>query len=218
MATTARTGRPIWLELNAQRVTQAIRFYEDLFAWTSRPLHVPPWGAIPFIVNGDRRIGTQFMAMGAFAVPHWKVSFQADLKACEPRIRAAGGDTGQGIHSLGGMADVLDCRDPLGVQFQLMQFENDELPEDDRPGDPCMAEYWSPKALEVADFYATALGLERVDIPTGAMLTENGEPCLFLRQTEFEIQPPPLDPLFPQHQRRRRPRTRPPRRRHPSGL
>ncbi|NNE24876.1 MAG: hypothetical protein HKN11_19935, partial [Rhizobiales bacterium] len=51
---TVRPGRPVYLEMNAQRVTSAMRFYNELFAWTSAPLHVPPWGNIAVISNGDR--------------------------------------------------------------------------------------------------------------------------------------------------------------------
>ena len=190
-----RTGRPLWLELNAQRVTEAVRFYQELFAWSLRPLHVPPWGAIPIIANGDRPFANQFMAMGAFAVPHWKIWFAGDLPAAETAIKAAGGDVGQGIHLLEGHGHRLDAHDPAGRQFALIDLVG-APPEADRPGDPCLAEYWGPDALALADFYASALGLDRVDIPTGAMLTDDGEPCLFLRRTDFEIHPPRWIPYF----------------------
>ena len=65
-----RPGRPVWLEMNAQRVTTAMRFNQELFAWVSVPLHVPPWGSIPNIVNGDRMFGNQFMAMGGLNGPN----------------------------------------------------------------------------------------------------------------------------------------------------
>ena len=61
-----RPGRPVYLEMNAQRVTAAIRFYQELFAWTSAPLHVPPWGNIAVIRNCDRDFGTRFMTLGPF--------------------------------------------------------------------------------------------------------------------------------------------------------
>ena len=66
------SGRPVWLELNAQRVVDGIQFYQNLFGWTSRPLHVP--------VNGGRVFGNQFMSMGAFAVPRWNIWFSGDLE------------------------------------------------------------------------------------------------------------------------------------------
>ena len=174
---TLRPGRPVWLELNAQRVSSGIRFYHDLFGWTSRPLHVPPWGSIPNIVNGERMLGNQFMAMGAFAVPKWNIWFSADLERAEARIKTLGGDVGQGIHPLGDLGMILGATDPSGHAFSLIAL-NGDAPGDDNCGDPCLAEFWGPDAAKTAEFYADALGLTCVPTETGAMLTDQGFPRL----------------------------------------
>lgn len=190
-----RPGRPIWLELNAQRVTTAIDFYQTLFAWSSKPLHVPPWGSIPNIVNNERMIGNQFMAMGGFATPHWKIWFSADLERAEARIKKLGGDAGQGIHQLGDLGMLINGTDSSGHAFSLMNPFR-EVPEDDQCGDPCLAEFWGPNDYATAEFYAEVIGLEYAKTPMGAMLTDEGIPRLFFRDTEFEISLPQWIPYF----------------------
>ena len=116
-----RPGRPVRLELNAQRVTAAMSFYQALFAWTSKPLHVPPWGSIPLIFNGDRNFGNQFMAMGAFAQPRWLIWFSADIERAESRLQAHGCDVGEGIYQLGDLGRLLDTSDPGGARFSMIE-------------------------------------------------------------------------------------------------
>ncbi|MGI9464358.1 MAG: hypothetical protein ACR2OM_10480 [Aestuariivirgaceae bacterium] len=190
-----RPGRPIWLELNAQRVTSAIQFYQVLFGWTSRPLHVHPWGSIPNIVNGERMLGNQFMAMGGFAAPRWIIWFSADLDRAEVQIKRLGGDVGQGIHQLGNLGLVLNATDPQGHPFSLINPHGDP-PQSDQCGDPCLAEFWGPNAAETADFYAEVINLKCVKTDKGAMLTDQDVPRLFLRDTDFDIHPPRWIPYF----------------------
>ena len=192
---TVRAGRPVRLELNAQRVTQAIRFYETLFGWSSRPLHVPPWGSIPLIANGERVFGNQFMAMGGFALPRWLTWFSADLERASPIIEKHGGSIGQGIHQLGDLGMLLDAHDPNGNQFGLIALGVDP-PAIDGFGDPCLAEFWGREASALAPFYADVLGLDHDEIPTGAMLSGEGTPRLLFRDTDFEITPPRWIPYF----------------------
>jgi len=193
--TALRPGRPIWLELNAQRVTNGIRFYEQLFAWTSKPLHVHPWGCIPNIVNGERMFGNQFMAMGGFAVPKWIIWFSADLDRAESQIESLGGDAGQGIHQLGELGLLINGTDPQGHPFSLMKPSSDPPP-GDQYGDPCLAEFWGPNAAQKADFFAQIIDLKCVETEHGAMLTDQDNPRLFFRDTDFDIHPPRWIPYF----------------------
>lgn len=192
---TVSPGRPVRLELNAQRVTKAIQFYETLFGWTSRPLHIPPWGSIPLIANGERVFGNQFMAMGGFALPRWLTWFTADLQRAAPIIEKHGGAIGQGIHQLGDLGMLLDANDPNGNQFGLIA-PRVAPPATDAHGDPCLAEFWGREASALASFYADVLGLEHDETPTGAMLLDHGTPRLFFRNTDFEITPPRWIPYF----------------------
>ncbi len=187
-------GRPVWLELNAQRVTTGISFYQALFGWTSRPLHVPPWGAIPNVVNGSRIFGNQFMAMGSFAPPKWNIWFSADLERAEAAVTAAGGDIGQGIHTLGDLGQMLNVSDPWGNAFSMIRLADDP-PEYDACGDPCRAEFWGKRAAELPDFYAQVLGLKLTITPTGAMLSDGPTARLFFRDGDYEM-PPRWIPYF----------------------
>lgn len=195
MTTRIRPGRPVWLELNAQRVQAGIAFYETLFGWTSRPLHVPPWGSMPNIVNRDRIFGNQFMAMGSFAAPRWNLWFSGDLHRAEKAIVAGGGDVGHGIHQLGDLGQLLNAYDNRGYPFALISLDH-EVPPHDQYGDPCMAEFWGPGAVEGAAFYADALDLQAVETDTGIMLKDRSTPQLFLRNSDVDIHPPRWIPYF----------------------
>ncbi len=190
-----RPGRPVWLELNAQRVTQGISFYETLFGWGSRPLHVPPWGAIPNIANGSRVFGNQFMAMGSFAPPKWNIWFSAHLEHAETVVRDAGGDVRKGIHTLGNLGQMLNIRDPFGQSFAMIRLREDP-PVSDQYGDPVRAECWGEYSSERVDFYANLLGLRRTNTTTGAMLADEDAPRLFFRDVPFESHAPGWIPYF----------------------
>ena len=191
----ARPGRPVRLELNAQRVTEAMHFYRTLFGWTSVPLHVPPWGSIPQIANGNRVFANEFMAMGAFSQPRWMIWFSADLEEAEARIRKNGGDLGQGIYPLGDLGKLLDATDPSGNRIGAISL-NQEPPGTDEPGDPCIAELWGNNASEHAEFYAAVLGLDAVTTQQGAMLKDGTVPRVFMRNVSFDLPVPIWIPYF----------------------
>ncbi|MEO0819174.1 MAG: hypothetical protein AAF074_02000 [Pseudomonadota bacterium] len=189
-------GRVAWLEINAQRVTDAVRFYRDLFAWGAAALHVPPWGSIPLIANQDRVFANQFMAMGAFSTPQWNVWFSGDLEAALDRIPALGGETDGQIKRIDGHSEEVQGRDPTGRPFNVIRLLEREVPARNRPGEPETAEFWGAEARRLAPFYAGVLGLESEETAEGACLRDAGEPRLFLRQTAFDIQPPRWIPYF----------------------
>ncbi|MEO9827122.1 MAG: hypothetical protein ABJF50_22200 [Paracoccaceae bacterium] len=190
-----RPGRPLRLELNAQRVTDAMPFYRNLFGWTSVPLNVPPWGSIPQIANGNRVFGNEFMAMGAFASPHWKIWFSADLEKAESAVRKGGGDTGQGIYQLGDLGRILDAHDPAGNSVAAINLHQTP-PANDAPGDPCLAELWGKDASKIAAFVAEVLGLECTSTSRGAKLTDNGDPRIFFRDVPYDLPKPIWVPYF----------------------
>lgn len=184
-------GRIGWLELNAQRVTQAMPFYQGLFGWGVEVLHARPFGALPLIANGDWVFANQFMAMGAFAAPRWMVWLRGDVDRAAARIAALGGDVGRGVYEIGGHGRRLDAADPQGHGFGVIAPETPG-PDLDRPGDPVTAELWSPQAGAMAPFYADVLGLAA----DGPALVGAAGPVLWLRDTEAEIAPPRWIPYF----------------------
>lgn len=188
-------GRPVRLELNSQRVTTAIAFYQALLGWRSIPLHVAPWGSIPQIANGDRIFGHEFMAMGAFSQSRWITWFSADLERAEEKIPMLGGDVGKGIYRLGNLGRVLDASDPDGSEFALICLDV-PAPELDVPGDPCIAELWGHGVARLADFYADVLGLDKQATQRGAVLSYSSQPRLFLRDSEFDLPRPCWIPYF----------------------
>lgn len=191
-----RPGRVVWLELNAQRVTLATEFYRALFAWECRPLHVPPWGSIPLISNGGREFANQFMAMGAFATPLWHVRLAADLAGALTRIPAAGGSCRPEIVRHEGFSEEVHGTDPHGTGFTLMRHIGRTVPADIRPGEPLTAEFWGQDARQRASFWAEVLGLTRKETDEGATLMDGERPRLFLRETDYDVQPPRWIPYF----------------------
>jgi len=191
---TTAPGRPVWLELNAQRVTLAMAFYRELFAWHAAPLHVAPWGAIPLIANGPRTFANQFMAMGAFATPMWMVRLSGDVAAAPGRIAEHGGQADPG-ERIAGHATSVFARDPAGSTFTVIALDTDP-PGADAPGDPCFAEYWGQGAARLAPFYAAVFGLSVTETATGAILMDGDTPRLALRETEYDIHPPRWIPCF----------------------
>ena len=190
-----RPGRPVRLELNAQRVTDAMHFYRKFFGWTSIPLHVPPWGSIPQIANGDRVFANEFMAMGAFAQPKWMIWFSADLEKAEAAVKNGGGDLGQGIYPIGDLGHMLDASDPSGNRIAAISL-NQKPPEVDAPGDPCLAELWGNDASKHAEFYGEFLGLKVVPTELGAKLTDGDVPRIFIRNAPYELAVPIWIPYF----------------------
>ncbi|MEM9060962.1 MAG: hypothetical protein AAGD13_10920 [Pseudomonadota bacterium] len=189
-------GRPIWLELNAQRVTEAMAFYRELFAWGLRPLHVPPWGSIPLIGSGERVFANQFMAMGAFATPLWMCRFSGDLERAASKIPVLGGRADGGIERIGDFAEQVYAHDPSGVSFTVINLLDRDVPQGDADGEPCAAELWGGEPDLLAPFYAEAFGLEIKRTDLGAVLTDGETPRLSLRKSEFEIAKPQWIPLF----------------------
>ncbi len=190
-----RPGRPVRLELNAQRVTDAMQFYRAVFGWTSLPLHVRPWGSIPQIANGERVFANEFMAMGAFAQPKWMIWFSGDVQKAETAARERGGSVGRGVYPLGDLGDFLDATDPSGNRIAAIS-PNQAPPETDKPGDPCLAELWGTDASRHAEFYGAFLGLNVVPTSLGAMLTDGDTPRLFLRDVTFDLPAPVWVPYF----------------------
>ena len=190
-----KAGRPVRLELNAQRVTAAVEFYRTLFSWRSIPLHVPPWGSIPQIANGDRVFANEFMAMGAFATPKWMIWFSGDLERAEKVIQKGGGETGKGIYQLGELGQLLDARDPAGNAFSLIRLQAPP-PEEDAPGDPCLAELWGLGVAELAGFYAEVFGFDRKSTSHGATLSDSGKQQMFFRDSNFDLPRPCWIPYF----------------------
>lgn len=133
--------------------------------------------------------------MGAFAPPHWKIWFSADLKIAESAIRKGGGDLGQGVYQLGSLGRLIDAKDPHGNDISAIELAQ-EPPENDLPGDPVLAEYWGTDVLPQAVLLADVLGLECSPTPFGAKLTDHGEPRIFLRNAPFDLPKPILIPYF----------------------
>lgn len=190
-----KPGRPVRLELNAQRVTIAVEFYQTLFGWRSVPLHVAPWGSIPQIVNGERVFANEFMAMGAFSPPRWLIWFSGDLEQAESTIKDNGGSVGDGIVQLGDLGHLLGAQDPAGNEFAMIRLKHPP-PEKDAPGDPCLAEMWGNNIAKLAPFYADVIGLEFTETAVGAALSYDCDPRIFFRDTDFDLPNPHWVPYF----------------------
>ncbi len=184
-----------WLELNTPRSLIADNFYRDLFLWTSRAMHMDPWGIMPLWFNGKYEFANSFMAMGAFAPSQWNVYLSADVDVAESLVPRIGGNVRKGLHSHDGWGDLVDIEDPVGNRLTLIRrHSDDQWPP--QPGSPYTAELWTETPGRVVDFYAATLGLAARQTTRGYALHDNDVDRLFLRDLPFHSPPNPWIPYF----------------------
>ncbi|MEM6972620.1 MAG: VOC family protein [Pseudomonadota bacterium] len=198
-----QAGRVGWLELNAQRSAVAVGFYRDLFGWGIRPVHIAPWGVLPFFEQGGRPIGLAFSAMGAFAPPRWLPEFLDHPDDAHARVTGLGGEQG-GLTDSPRHGRFASLRDPDGCLFKILaptgadaagELSEVWFPDRLQPGGIWGAGLWAYRADRLITFYAALLGLQpRVlttdrHAPGGAVtaLCAGGEIRLLIHDTDYEI-------------------------------
>lgn len=195
--TTHAPGRFVFAELNARRAPLGQRFYQQLLGWQARPIHVPPFGQLPQLLNGERTVGSVFIAMGAFAPPCWIPMLSLDPEGLAERVEACGGKVVEAPHQLGSWAQMGEITDPCGhLTTVLWQNAGDEV-DPLRPGDLALAELWARDPDQVVGFYEALTGATARSTPLGYTLHLEGptHPAIAIRRNTFGLTPCWL-PLF----------------------
>jgi uncharacterized protein len=111
-------GALSWNELATPDVDASIRFYGDLFGWTTEPYEQGP-ERYEVIRNGDRRNGGIHELHEGQGPPNWLVYFGIDdIDRGVARAEELGGSKLIGPMDIG-MAKIAVLRDPQGATFAI---------------------------------------------------------------------------------------------------
>jgi predicted enzyme related to lactoylglutathione lyase len=117
-------GTPGWFELHTRDLDSAVRFYEDVFGWTTHPASDEPGFRYTVQVEGESQYAG-IMDASAFlpegVPPHWSVYFHVDdADATAAQVVELGGSIVMPPEDTpyGRLATVTD---PMGAMFKLHQ-------------------------------------------------------------------------------------------------
>lgn len=193
MATTP-PGKPVWLEISAQRVAEVEGFYTSVLGWTRAPTHVEPWGVLTVFRNRKRPLGTSFLALTPFHASRWNVFLAGDPDLLARAASDLGGGVVAAAEDAPGWGRTAELFDPQGNPFTVIAMEGGESRDPAAPGDCLLAELRTPEATTLADFYARLLGYEVEVLGELAVLSSHGYPRLLLRN---DSQAPAHHPWIP---------------------
>jgi len=116
-------GRIGWHELHAADGPSAFDYYAKHFGWTKGDgLDMGPMGIYQLFNHNDQMIGGIFTKPAAEPVPYWLYYFNVEsITAAQERVMAAGGKVLMGPHEVPGGSIILQCLDPQGVAFALVE-------------------------------------------------------------------------------------------------
>ena len=116
-----RPGHVVWRELIAADWEKAFLFYNKLLGWQKASATPGPAGLYQEFSVGGETIGGMFSQpeMGGFSV--WLYYFGVrDIDAAAKKLMAGGGAILYGPITVPGAARIIQCRDPQGGIFGLM--------------------------------------------------------------------------------------------------
>jgi predicted enzyme related to lactoylglutathione lyase len=123
--TSARPGAPghvVWCELLASDWERAFTFYNELLGWQKVGAHVGPMGTYQEFSAGRETIGGMFTPPEMWGFSMWLYYFSAgDIEAALKRVVAGGGQILYGPIAVPGAARIVQCSDPQGAVFGLME-------------------------------------------------------------------------------------------------
>jgi hypothetical protein len=113
-------GRVGWHELLAADGKTAFAFYSALFGWEKAEAEAAAIDSYQVFAAGGRTLGGMFTQLAAAPVPFWLYYFDvADLDVAAERVKAEGGQVGQGPIELWDGTWIIHCIDPQGAMFAL---------------------------------------------------------------------------------------------------
>lgn len=118
-------GTPAWNELFAGDLESDFAFYSDLFGWQkSTPVDMGGMGIYQLFSTrvGGEAIGAMMGRLPQVPAPVWSYYFNTDdVHAAADRVRQAGGQVTMEPHDVPDGSRVLQCTDPQGAAFGLVQ-------------------------------------------------------------------------------------------------
>lgn len=116
-------GHASWHELFTTDDAAALRFYREVFRWTS-PASMPMGPDRPYHfvhTAADAVLGGLGRAAEPDGSPRWRFYFEVpDLDASIARVTAEGGQVTSGPHEVPGGSRMIQGTDPTGVAFALV--------------------------------------------------------------------------------------------------
>jgi uncharacterized protein len=114
-------GRVGWHELFAADWEQAFTFYSELFGWKKKHTDVSPMGTFQQFAAGGATIGGMSTKPTTLPLPFWLYYFNvSDVEAAAKRVEDGGGKVLYGPTTVAGGACVVQCADPQGAIFGLL--------------------------------------------------------------------------------------------------
>ena len=114
-------GHVVWRELIASNWEKAFVFYNTLLGWQKASASPDPTGIYQEFSAGTEAIGGMFNRPDGAAFSVWLYYFGvSDIEAAAKQIVALGGKIIYGPLTVPGAARLIQCRDPQGAVFGLM--------------------------------------------------------------------------------------------------
>lgn len=116
-------GRTGWHELHAADGASAFGYYSKLFGWTKgEALDMGPMGVYQLFNHDGVMAGGIFTKPPAEPVPYWLFYFNvAEINAAVERVKAGGGQILNGPMEVPGGSMIVQCLDPQGAIFALVE-------------------------------------------------------------------------------------------------
>jgi predicted enzyme related to lactoylglutathione lyase len=120
---TPTPGMPGWNELFSGDLDNAWSFYSGLFGWEKdQAIDLGPMGTYQLFSIGGVRSGGMMTKPPQMPVPQWLYYFSTDdVKAATERVKAAGGEVLMGPHQVPDDSWIVQCLDPQGAAFALVE-------------------------------------------------------------------------------------------------
>jgi hypothetical protein len=114
-------GHVAWRELIATDWERAFIFYNKLLGWQKASATPSPMGNYQQFSAGSYTIGGMFNRLDSAGFSVWLYYFSvSDIEAAAKRVEARGGKVIYGPLTVPGAARIIQCMDPQGAVFGLM--------------------------------------------------------------------------------------------------
>jgi predicted enzyme related to lactoylglutathione lyase len=122
-APASHVGRVGWHELHAAQWQAALAFYSEQFGWTEADaVDMGAMGIYQLFAADGVPCGGMMTKAEAVPAPYWLFYFNvADINAAAARVASQRGQVLNGPHEVPGGSLIVQCRDPQGAMFALVQ-------------------------------------------------------------------------------------------------
>ncbi|WP_433687752.1 VOC family protein [Micromonospora carbonacea] len=169
-------GTPCWADLATSGLTDARRFYPELFGWTTRIAPQPEAAGYTTFLLGGRAVAGAGPPAAPDQVPIWSTYVATDhADLVTTRVEAAGGQVLVGPFDVFDQGRMAVFADPAGAVFsvwQPMAHPGAEL--SDTPGAMSWNELVTPDPEGAKVFYELVFGWRPEEQPAGPVPPETG--------------------------------------------